>query len=64
MQASMNILTLRRFAACVSVMFTFIVGVLCDQHIGPSNGTAASQNQAQLIQPYLLLMGLLGDFGR
>ena len=50
MQASVNVLTLRRFAVCVSVMFTFIAGVLCDQHVGPSNGTAASQKHAQLIQ--------------
>ena len=45
-EASVNVLTLRRFAICVSVMFTFIAGVLCDQHVGPSNGTL----QPQLIQ--------------
>ena len=42
----MNILMLRRFTICISVMFTFIAGVLCDQHVGPSNGML----QPQLIQ--------------
>ena len=55
----MNILMLRRFTICASVMFTFIAGVLCDQHAGPSNAML----QPQLIKPYLL-MGLLADFGR
>ena len=39
----MNILTHHRFTICVSVMFTFIAGVLCDQHVGPSNGTLQPQ---------------------
>ena len=56
----MNILMLRRFTICISVMFTFIAGVLCDQHVGPSN--AMLLVQPQLIKPYLL-MGLLADFG-
>ena len=35
----------------VSVVFTFIVGALCDQHVAASfNGTAASRHHAQLIQ--------------
>ena len=59
----MNILMLRRFTICISVMFTFIAGVLCDQHVGPSNAMLQPQLIDQLIKPYLL-MGLLADFGR
>lgn len=51
MQASVNVLTLRRFAVCVSVMFTFIAGVLCDQHVGPSNGTSLAGAELRLRPP-------------